>query len=194
MGVTIPGGNSMPALDTQPSAKILWRALRYLKASRLKVYGIYLTMALIQAILVTVPQLLRWLVDRGIYGRELNLLNLAIAGLLGLTLVKGILTFFQGKWTEEVSQQVAFDLRNEIQNKLNALSFSFHDQTEAGQDRHQPPVGDFGLMEQQLDRDPLDDRDQPADHPTEHCVDQEVGGVAHTLAGGRIGLLGETPA
>ena len=119
--------------ETQPSLRILWRAVRYLDASRFKVIGIYLTMALIQGIIVTVPQLIRWLIDRGIYGGDLNLLNQAIAALLGLTLIKGIVTFYQGRWTEEVSQQVAFDLRNDIQNKLNALSFSFHDQTEAGQ-------------------------------------------------------------
>ncbi len=118
---------------TIPSFWILWRALRYLRNNRGKVTGIYLTMALIQGIAVAVPQLIRWLIDRGIYGGDLNLLNVSVASLLGLTLIKGMLTYFQGRWSEEVSQQVAFDLRNEIQNKLNLLSFSFHDQTEAGQ-------------------------------------------------------------
>ncbi len=118
---------------TIPSFRILWRALRYLRNNRGKVTGIYLTMALIQGIAVAVPQLIRWLIDRGIYGGDLNLLNVAVASLLGLTLIKGMLTYFQGRWSEEVSQQVAFDLRNEIQNKLNLLSFSFHDQTETGQ-------------------------------------------------------------
>ncbi len=118
---------------TIPSFRILWRALRYLRNNRGKVTGIYLTMALIQGIAVAVPQLIRWLIDRGIYGGDLNLLNVSVASLLGLTLIKGMLTYFQGRWSEEVSQQVAFDLRNEIQNKLNLLSFSFHDQTETGQ-------------------------------------------------------------
>ncbi len=118
---------------TIPSFWILWRALRYLRNNRGKVTGIYLTMALIQGIAVAVPQLIRWLIDRGIYGGDLNLLNVSVASLLGLTLIKGMLTYFQGRWSEEVSQQVAFDLRNEIQNKLNLLSFSFHDQTETGQ-------------------------------------------------------------
>lgn len=116
-----------------PSFGILWRALRYLRFSHGKVSGIYLTMAFIQGITVAVPQIIRWLIDKGIYGGDLNLLNVAVAGLLGLTLLKSYLTYYQGRWSEEVSQQVAFDLRNEIQDKLNLLSFSFHDQTEAGQ-------------------------------------------------------------
>ena len=122
-----------PTPRTAPSFNILWRALRYLRYSRSKVTGVYITMALIQGVTVTTPLLIRWLIDNGIYGGDVNLLNIAIAGLLGLTLLKSFLTYYQGRWSEEVSQQVAFDLRNEIQDKLNLLSFSFHDQTEAGQ-------------------------------------------------------------
>ena len=56
----------------------------------------------------------------------------SVLGLLGLTLVKGVLNYFQGLWTEIASQNVAFDLRNAIQTKLTLLSFSFHDQSETG--------------------------------------------------------------
>ncbi|GAB4579500.1 MAG: ABC transporter ATP-binding protein [Anaerolineales bacterium] len=113
--------------------QILWRALGYLKPSYKIVLGIYLSMFLIQGLVILNPQVIRWMIDRGIYGGDQPFLTWAVFGLLGLTLIKGVLTFFQGKWTELVSQQVAYDLRNEIQNKLNSLSFSFHDQTEAGQ-------------------------------------------------------------
>ncbi|MCB0110233.1 MAG: ABC transporter ATP-binding protein, partial [Caldilineaceae bacterium] len=54
-------------------------------------------------------------------------------GLLLLTLIKGLFTFFEGRWSELQSQNVAYDLRNAIHNKLATLSFSYHDQTEAGQ-------------------------------------------------------------
>ncbi|HOD44990.1 MAG TPA: ABC transporter ATP-binding protein, partial [Anaerolineaceae bacterium] len=40
---------------------------------------------------------------------------------------------YQGTMSEVASQNVAFDLRNEIQKKLTSLSFSFHDQSEAGE-------------------------------------------------------------
>lgn len=124
--------------SSSPSAspttiQILWRALTYLKSSKKAVIGIYLAMFVIQGLIVANPQFVRAIIDRGIYGGDRTFLNWMVLALLGLTLVKGIFTYYQGKWSEEVSQQVAFDLRNEIQNKLNALSFSFHDQTEAGQ-------------------------------------------------------------
>jgi ATP-binding cassette subfamily B protein len=55
-----------------------------------------------------------------------------VAALLGLVVIKGIFTYFNGIWTEVASQNVAYDLRNEIQRKITALSFAFHDQAEAG--------------------------------------------------------------
>ena len=50
-----------------------------------------------------------------------------------MTLVKGVLNYFEGTLSEVASQNVAFDLRNAIQKKLTQLSFSFHDQSETGE-------------------------------------------------------------
>jgi ATP-binding cassette subfamily B protein len=78
------------------------------------------------------PQIIRWAIDRGIQaGNELSL-ALAVAALLALVLFKGGFTYFQGRWTEVASQNVAYDLRNELQRKITLLSFSFHDGAEAG--------------------------------------------------------------
>ena len=125
--------SSEPYPKTPVTLQILWRAIAYLKPSKNTVTGIYLAVFLIQGVNIATPQFIRWLIDRGIYGGDLPFLSWAVLGLLGLTLLKGVFTYHQGKWSEEVSQQVAFDLRNDIQNKLNSLSFSFHDQSEAGQ-------------------------------------------------------------
>ena len=56
-----------------------------------------------------------------------------VAALLGITLVKGFLTFVQGRWSEIASQGVAYDLRNAVHTKLTELSFGYHDRTETGQ-------------------------------------------------------------
>ena len=41
--------------------------------------------------------------------------------------------YIQGILSEQASQNVAYDLRNQIQQKLTQLSFSFHDQSETGE-------------------------------------------------------------
>jgi ATP-binding cassette subfamily B protein len=114
-------------------SQILLRCFRYLNSYRKLEFGIYGLMILINLVNIFVPQLIRTGIDNGIYGGDLRLLGYAVASLLLLTLVKGVMIFYQGAWTEVASQGVAYDIRNQLLQKLTNLSFSFHDRTEAGQ-------------------------------------------------------------
>jgi ATP-binding cassette subfamily B protein len=113
--------------------RILWRCFGYLRPYRTLVIGTYLTVIIINGLSLIIPQFIRQIIDRGIRQQDTPFLGWAVLALLGLTLVKGIFTFFQGRWTEVASQTVAYDLRNAIQNKLTVLPFSYHDRTETGQ-------------------------------------------------------------
>ncbi len=121
------------ALHEPRAGPIILRCLGYLRPYGRLIAGAYLALLGINALAVTIPQFIRWIVDQGIGGQDLRLLGGSVLGLLGLTLVKGGLTFFQGRWTETAAQGVAYDLRNAIHRKLAALSFSYHDRTETGQ-------------------------------------------------------------
>lgn len=99
--------------------------------------GAYLMMLIIDLFNMINPQLIRWIIDNAIDSgngveQRTGLLTAAVAALLVLVLIKGVFTYFEGVWTEKASQNVAYDLRNEIQRKITLLSFSFHDQAEAG--------------------------------------------------------------
>jgi ATP-binding cassette, subfamily B, multidrug efflux pump len=89
-------------------------------------------MVLIDLFNMVNPQLIRWAIDKGVSIGNTSKLTLAVTALLVLVVIKGVFTYFQGLWTEIASQSVAYDLRNEIQKKITLLSFSFHDQAEAG--------------------------------------------------------------
>jgi ABC-type multidrug transport system fused ATPase/permease subunit len=95
--------------------------------------GSYLALVGINALTLAIPQFIRWIVDRGIGSNDTNLLLESVIALLVLTLVKGLLTFWQGRWTEQASQSVAYDLRNALHRKFAELSFSYHDRTRTGQ-------------------------------------------------------------
>ncbi len=127
-------GTRQPSPTPQTGARhILWRCLGYLRPYwRLVVAG-YLFLLLINGLALTIPQFIRWIVDRGIRAQDTGMLARSVLALLGLTLVKGGLTFLQGRWVEIASQNVAYDLRKAIHEKLSALSFSYHDRTETGQ-------------------------------------------------------------
>jgi ATP-binding cassette subfamily B multidrug efflux pump len=111
---------------------ILLRCFGYLRPHWKLTAGAYGMMVLIDIFNMINPQLIRWTIDHGISGGEASMLSLAVGALLVLVVIKGVFTFFEGLWTEVASQNVAYDLRNELQKKITALSFSFHDQAEAG--------------------------------------------------------------
>jgi ATP-binding cassette subfamily B protein len=89
-------------------------------------------LAIIGLVLI-IPQVVRWIVDQGIGGQDIALLGRSVLFLLALALIKGVLSFLQGRWTEAASQGVAYDLRNAIHDKLESLSFSYHDRAQTGQ-------------------------------------------------------------
>lgn len=120
---------SFSKLKKQP---VLWRSYRYLFPYWKIIGGAYLALLGVAALNISIPQFLRRIIDQGIRQGDIDFLMWAALGLLGITLVRGGLSFLEGRWSEIASQSVAYDLRNDIQYKLTILSFSFHDQTETG--------------------------------------------------------------
>jgi ATP-binding cassette subfamily B protein len=108
------------------------RALRFLLNYWQVSLGGGLALLLVNLANLVTPQLLRTLIDEGI--NELNLTRVwQVAGaLIGVALVRGIFNFLQGYWSEVASQGVAYDLRNVIFEKLQKLSFSYHDRSQTG--------------------------------------------------------------
>jgi ATP-binding cassette subfamily B protein len=121
-------------LSSQPSRqRYLLRCFGYWRPYRWKVIATFVFVLLVTGLSVIIPQIIRWIVDEGITGPDASLLLWSVLALLGITLFKGILTYFQHRWLEISSQGVAYDVRNQLHLKLTELSFAYHDRTEAGQ-------------------------------------------------------------
>ena len=93
----------------------------------------YLCLMLVLALNAIIPQLIRWIIDSGIENQRLDVLSWSVLLLLGLTLFKGLFNYLMGVWSETASQNVAYDIRKELQVKLTQLSFAFHDKAETGE-------------------------------------------------------------
>ncbi|MBN2469858.1 MAG: ABC transporter ATP-binding protein [Anaerolineae bacterium] len=117
----------------RPGGSTLLRSIGYLRPYWRLTAGAYGVAVIINVLAIGIPQFIRWIVDEGIAGGQAALLGQAIFLLLGLTLFKGVLAYLEGRWTEVASQNVAYDLRNAIHEKLSALSFSYHDRAQTGQ-------------------------------------------------------------
>ena len=115
-----------------PSSPIL-RSFSFLKKYRHIAAGVYVLALASNGLAVIIPQTIRWIVDAGIIQQDMRILQMSLLGLLGLSLVKGLVDFSLGRGTEMASQGVAYDIRNAIYEKLSALSFSYHDRAQTGQ-------------------------------------------------------------
>ncbi len=112
--------------------KSLSRALSYLRHYWKTALGALLSLLLVNLANLLTPQLLRVLIDDGIRLMDMRRVTWVALALVGVALVRGVFNFLQGYWSEVTSQGVAYDLRNGIFEKLQKLSFSYHDRSQTG--------------------------------------------------------------
>lgn len=107
-------------------------ALRY----RLRVGLAFLCVIGAGAFLLITPRLLAWAIDFGIRVQHeqrymvLLIAALAIFGAAGLRSVSAYGQQYLGQW---LAQRVSYDLRNSIYDRLQRLSFAYHDSHQTGQ-------------------------------------------------------------
>lgn len=111
----------------------LWRVLGSLNSYRLITSGAVLSLLLLTAANAVTPQLFRWGIDQGMAHQNLHVV-LQSAGMMALVaLGRSLFSFGQSFWAEQASQGVAYDLRNVVFQKIQSLSFSYHDQSQTSQ-------------------------------------------------------------
>lgn len=123
-----------PLSLVKPGAgKILLRALGYLKPYWRLTLGAYFALMCTTLLALIIPQLVRNAIDFGIRAGDVSALKAAVLAMLGVMLIRGLLSFMMGRCTEVASQGVVYDLRNALYHQLSALSFSYHDRAQVGQ-------------------------------------------------------------
>jgi len=112
--------------------KALIRSLRFMRA-----YAGTATLAVLAVLAsaladLAVPQVLRWVVDTGIAKGQLAVVGRGALLILAIAAAGALAQFAQGFLSAKASHGAAFDMRNEIFAKLQALSFSYHDRAQTG--------------------------------------------------------------
>ncbi|MDO9556307.1 MAG: ABC transporter ATP-binding protein [Coriobacteriia bacterium] len=111
----------------------LLRALRFMRRYTLVAGFAVLAVLAASAAELIAPQLLKRIIDVGITGSRTDVIIAAALGLVGVAVVGGIATFLQGYLSARASHGAAYDMRNAIFEKLQGLSFSYHDRAQTGQ-------------------------------------------------------------
>ena len=79
------------------------------------------------------PWMLARAIDVGIAQKNYRALALTAGIIVLLSLGRGLFAYMQSYLGESISQHIAFDLRHDYYERLQALSFTFHDRMETGQ-------------------------------------------------------------
>jgi ATP-binding cassette subfamily B protein len=79
------------------------------------------------------PWVLRYAIDEGVTGGDRRALAIAAVAIVLFSLGKGLFAYMQQYFGESLSQHVAFDLRRDFYDRVQTLSFAFHDRIETGQ-------------------------------------------------------------
>lgn len=104
-----------------------WRMLRYLQPYWRQVVIAYVSMALATLVNLFVPQIIANAIDEGVATRNANVLFWAGGLILGIAVVRGIVSFGQRYYGEWLSHRLAYDLRNHFYSSVQNLPFAFHD-------------------------------------------------------------------
>ncbi|MPZ48710.1 MAG: ATP-binding cassette domain-containing protein [Dehalococcoidia bacterium] len=119
---------------------ILWRLVSYWKRHKLVVSIAFLVVLAGLFFQLATPAVVAYAIDSGIglqsdgsfSGSESTLLQAALI-VVALQGGRGICGYFQSYLGEYLSQHVAYRLRNDLYTRIQSLSFSYHDHSQAGQ-------------------------------------------------------------
>ena len=92
-----------------------------------------MSLLLVSGANLATPLLIGRAIDEGIGPRRLGVVFVVVGWLVGLALARGLFTFLQGYLAERASQGVAYDLRDDLFERIERLSFSYYDRVQTGQ-------------------------------------------------------------
>ena len=121
----------------------LIRVLGLLRPYKARVAAAALCVLATAAFVIVAPQLIRWAIDFGLNVTEVGhrqialgsarTLAIAAVAIVVVAALRGASSFGQTYLGEWISQRVAFDLRNLIYDRLQRLSYAYHDRQQTGQ-------------------------------------------------------------
>src|SRR4030067_939770 len=79
---------------------------------------------------MAIPQLTGRAIDLAMGSSQTSLLVLLALGIAGAGILRGLLNYWQTYISESLSQRVAYNLRNMLYNRLQSLSYAFHDRSQ----------------------------------------------------------------
>ncbi|NOZ26466.1 MAG: ABC transporter ATP-binding protein [Chloroflexi bacterium] len=111
----------------------LIRLIAYLRPHRRRLILTYFCLMAVTGLNLIIPWLIKQVIDIGLTRGEHRYLIHAALIVVGISLVRTIFSFGQRYGVQALSQWVAYDIRNQLYDHIQRLSFSFHTRSQTGQ-------------------------------------------------------------
>ena len=111
----------------------LGRAIGYLKPYWLLAAGIFFSLIIATMLNLVIPLITGRIIDEGIEAGVARFIMLGALAMVGVALLRALFSFTQNFWAAKASQNVAYDMRNALYDKIQNLSFGYHDRAQTGQ-------------------------------------------------------------
>lgn len=112
---------------------VLLRILGYLRPYGLRVAAGYLTLLVATGMQLAVPKLVEYVIDDGLVRNSLRAVSIGAGAIVAVGLLQGLFTYVRSYQFQYLAERVAFDVRNELYEHMQLLSFSFFDLAHTGQ-------------------------------------------------------------
>jgi ATP-binding cassette subfamily B protein len=113
--------------------KTLARLLRFLRPHKRLVALAFISLFGSTVLSLALPRILGTSIDEVVERGEFSYLAYAGLIVIGIALGRGLFAYFESYYREALSQRVAYDIRNALYDKLQRLSFAYHDKQQTGQ-------------------------------------------------------------
>lgn len=113
--------------------KILLRLMGFVSRYWRRLLLAFVCMLGSTAFVLIIPQLISRSIDTVLGGGESSALLWLAVAVVGAGAMRGLSAFGNSYLAEVVSQRTAYDIRNALYDKLQRLSFAFHDQAQTGE-------------------------------------------------------------
>lgn len=123
------------------------RLLGYLRPYWLNVLLAYLSVLIVTALSLVVPQIIKQAIDNGLANGNASALFVAGGIVLAIALLRGAFGFVQRYYGEWLTHRVSYDLRADFYDSVQHHPFTFHDQSHTG-DLMSRATGDITEVQQ----------------------------------------------
>ena len=113
--------------------RALVRSLLYMRQYKAATFASLICLLAGSAGNLAVPRVTQLVVDSGILDDRFQAILVGSLVIVGVTALRSLFTYLQGVLAAQVSQGVAYDLRNSLYDHIQSLSFSYHDRAQTGQ-------------------------------------------------------------